>query len=189
MKHPRRITVTMRLATITALSTAVLFAGCASGPPPTSPATQMRTLAPVNYETTVTDYFDLMLPGPQTGRKLSIGAPESSPCGLRGGGGRYMGWVVPVIYDTSPPQGNPLPTATPANSGNAKKPAAGSAASKASASSAASKASAGSSASNAAANAPATVALQEVSVSGARYFFWFSSETLSGVTRRADLCP
>lgn len=176
--------MTMRLATITALSTAALFAGCASGPRPTSPATQMRTLAPVNYETTVTDYFDLMLPGPQTGRKLSIGAPESSPCGLRGGGGRYMGWVVPVIYDTSPPQGNPLPTATPANNANARKPAAGTAASRAGASNSASN-----SASNAAANAPAPVSLQEVSVSGARYFFWFSSETLSGVTRRADLCP
>jgi hypothetical protein len=33
------------------------------------------------------------------------------------------------------------------------------------------------------------IALSDVSISGTRYFFWFSNDTLSAVTRRANECP
>jgi hypothetical protein len=33
------------------------------------------------------------------------------------------------------------------------------------------------------------VTLEEVQVSGKGYYFWFTHDTISAVTRRADRCP
>jgi hypothetical protein len=161
---------------LTALSAAVVLAACASGPTPQD-GDVVRTRAPANYENTVTSYFDLTIPGPQTGRKLVFGAPESSHCPLFGSAGTHLGWVVPVVYDTSPPAA-------------ATKGGTGAAAAKGNA---AASALAVKTAAAGAAAAPADgasgVSLADVSVTGTRYFFWFSSDTLSAVTRRIDLCP
>jgi hypothetical protein len=162
-----------RLAALFAtLFAAVLTAGCASFLPATDSAPLAHTRAPVQYESTVSSYFDLT--GAPLQRKLAFGAPESSDCALHGSGGAHLGWVVPVIYDTSPASNK---------SGHAG--AAGK--------SAAAKASAQGKADMAHMSASGTgsgaVALEEVSITGTRYFFWFSSETLSAVTRRGDICP
>jgi hypothetical protein len=151
---------------LTALGAAVVLTACASGPAPQS-TVAARTRAPVNYENTVSSYFDLTIAGPQNGRKLVFGAPESSHCPLLGSGGAHLGWVVPVVYDTTPPTGG-------------KSGAAATAAPTVKTSNTVSTG----------ANAPTgNVSLADVSVTGTRYFFWFSSDTLSAVTRRVDLCP
>jgi hypothetical protein len=33
------------------------------------------------------------------------------------------------------------------------------------------------------------VSLSDVSITGTRYYFWFSGDTISAVTRQADVCP
>jgi len=150
---------------LTALSAAVVLTACASGPAPQLNAV-VRTRAPTNYEATVSSYFDLTIPGPQTGRKLVFGAPESSLCPLFGSAGAHLGWVVPVVYDTSPPLVGKAPATGKSATASAKQPL---------------KTSTSASGTGA--------SLDEVSVTGTRYFFWFSSDTLSAVTRQIDLCP
>jgi hypothetical protein len=173
-------------ATFAALASLAL-AGCASwsSSPPTA-TTVARSAAPTRYETTVNNYFDLTMPPQATPRKLTIGAPETSPCALHGTGGRHAGWMVPVIYDTSPPA-----TANAANAAAAAPRGTSSAktndkASKTAAASAPLKVS--TSGTPTAANGSAT-SLKEVNVNGTRYFFWFSSETLAAVSRQPDACP
>jgi hypothetical protein len=127
----------------------------------------VRTRPPANYKATIASYFDLHDRSPQTNRKLAFGAPESSGCALRGSAGAYRGWMVPVIYDTS--------ASTSARGAKTS----GSGTSAAAGRAAAAKGKADRDA----------VSLDEVHVSGKGYFFWFSNETISGVSRRADGCP
>lgn len=161
----------MRLAVAFTAVAAVFLTACATRTAAPDKSVQVRTRAPINYQRTVNDYIDLtaMLPAD---RRLAIGAPEMSNCPLFSPGGSHAGWVVPVVHDTTPSPARPTQVSTaPVPRG---KSAAAPSPSKTSASGTASR---------------ADVALDEVQVSGTRYFFWFSSETLAGVTRRADLCP
>jgi hypothetical protein len=137
--------------------------------------------APVKYESTVTNYFDLTMPASPTPRRLAVGAPEASNCGLFGRGGRHSAWVVPVIHDTSTPgtpasvakdkNGKPVAAAAPSTSIVPLKSSAG-----------------GNGTTRTSAGAP-SVRLDDVSITGTRYYFWFSGETLSAVTRQTDACP
>jgi hypothetical protein len=85
---------------------------------------------------------------------------------LFGSAGAHLGWVVPVVYDTSPPLVGKAPATGKSATASAKQPL---------------KTSTSASGTGA--------SLDEVSVTGTRYFFWFSSDTLSAVTRQIDLCP
>ena len=160
----------MRLATVFA---AVSMAGCASSPPPSDAGAMPHTRAPVAYESTVSSYFDLT--GAPIHRKLAFGVPESSKCPLRGsgGGGVHLGWVVPVVYDTTPGSSAVSKSSAGATKATVAK---------------ATKATTGVRVASSGTAADA-VALEEIEITGARYFFWFSSETLSAVTRRGDVCP
>ncbi|HEX6708358.1 MAG TPA: hypothetical protein VF169_26730 [Albitalea sp.] len=158
------------MRTIAAAMAACVAAGCATSQRTDAP-TVVRTKAPAHYQETVTNYFDIMMRGPQTNRKLAFGSPEASDCAIHGSGGYHQGWMVPVIYDTSPV------TSTAPTVKGAKTSTSG----------------------TAAANKPvqatvnddgvASATLSEVKISGKGYFFWFSSDTIAAVTRRADSCP
>ncbi|HEV7914900.1 MAG TPA: hypothetical protein VGP22_14125 [Albitalea sp.] len=161
------------MKTFAAALAACVVAGCATTQPSES-VTVARSRAPVNYQGTVTDYFDIMVPGPQHNRKLAFGVPETSGCALHGSGGRHQGWMVPVIYDTSP-------GATTA-AGAGKSSASGTSAAKAATTTKTAVAKPSS-------NGTPSATLDEVKISGKGYFFWFSNETIAAVTRRADNCP
>jgi hypothetical protein len=160
---------------IAAACAACIVSGCAIWPgsdnSPPGP-TVVRTAPPRNYQSTVADWFDLMTPGPTPQRRLAFGTPETSDCPLFGTGGRHQGWMIPVIYDTSPGAGTA-----------AKTPPSGSKTS-ASGTAAAAKVQPASTK-----DGQATATLQEVKISGKGYFFWFSSDTIAAVSRRADSCP
>lgn len=157
----------------------------------TDPVTQpgvVRSHAPLKYEATVNSYFDFTTPPVPGPRKLSIGAPEASRCAISGSGGRYASWVVPVIYDTSAASQMAVASTPPATKTTGDKNS--KAATKAPAKPAASTtATVKTSTSATPSKSTQAVPMNEVSVTGLRYFFWFSSETLSAVTRQADLCP
>ena len=85
----------MRIATALV---AALVAGCASTPPPEQ--TVVRSRAPVNYQSTITNFFDLSIKGPQPNRVLNIGKPEPGGCPVGGQITSGLGWVVPVQYST-----------------------------------------------------------------------------------------
>jgi hypothetical protein len=158
---------------LTALLAAAVLAGCASTPSPQT-SYVVRSRPPVNVEATISSYFDLTIPDPKAQRKLAFGTAETSKCPLSGSAGAHLGWVVPVIYDTSPPsaanaKGSATTAKAPAVKMNAAPP--------------------GTAATVASASGTGTVTLSDVSITGDRYFFWFSSDTISAVTRRADLCP
>lgn len=168
----------MRLAVAVTVVAAVLSTACATRDTGSGASAQIRTRAPVNYQATVNNYLDLSMMLPAD-RRLAIGAPEPSNCALHAPGGAHMGWVVPVVHDTSPQQ--PLrASAASAASINVSNPVKGKASGPASTKV---------SASGTSADRRSDVSLDDVKVTGTRYFFWFSSETLAGVTRRADLCP
>ena len=59
-----------------------------------------RAPAPVNYEKSIVNYFDLTIRGPQRNRELDIGKPEPGGCPVGGHVTSQRGWVVPVIYAT-----------------------------------------------------------------------------------------
>lgn len=165
-----------RLATDLAFAAlaGLALAGCASNSASVSSAPAMtRSAAPMRYETTVNNYFDLTMPAQSTPRKLYVGAPERSHCALFGTGGRHGGWMVPVIYDTTPPQ-TPHGSASKTSDKSAK---------------ATTQPLKVSTSGTPPAASSATVSLKDVSITGTRYFFWFSSETLAGVTREPELCP
>ena len=181
----------LALEVMFAATASLALAGCASwsSAPPAAP-TVARSAAPTRYEATVNNYFDLTMPPQSTPRKLTIGAPEGSPCALHGTGGRHAGWMVPVIYDTTPPTPVATTSAMPqrstpsAKAGNDKN-------SKTAVATAATTQPLKSSTSGttlASSSTPPTT-LKEVNVRGTRYFFWFSSETLAAVSRDADACP
>lgn len=172
------------MKTIAAALAACIAAGCATQER-TEAVTVVRTRAPANYQDTVSSYFDLTMPGPQHNRKIAFGSPEASDCAIRGSGGYHKGWMVPVIYDTSPP---------PAATSSAKTSSAGTAVARgATAAKAATPAT--TTTSSAAATPTASTdtvlpnaTLREVQISGKGYFFWFSNDTIAAVSRRAD-CP
>jgi len=184
----------LALEVLFAATASLALAGCASwsSAPPAAP-TVARSAPPTRYESTVNNYFDLTMPPQSAPRKLTIGAPEGSPCALHGTGGRHAGWMVPVIYDTTPPASAATTSAMPqrgtpsAKGGNDK-------ATKTAGSSAAtalplkSSTSGTPTASAATTGTPANT-LKDVNVQGTRYFFWFSSETLAAVSRQPDACP
>lgn len=139
----------------------IVLTGCATTERSNDNSGIVRSRAPANYESAISGYFDLT--GAPAERKLTVGTPEKSPCALWGGAGRHAGWVVPVVYDTSAPGG---PARSPAA---AAKPAVTRV--------------------SGSGTGSAAVSLDKVAISGARYFFWFSSDTISAVTRRPGQCP
>lgn len=186
----------MRLAAVAVLA-AFFVGGCASWYEPTSQAsTVVRTRAPVNYENTITNYFDFNVVDDPAQRKLVFAAPEASTCALFGGGGAHQGYVVPVIYDTTlrakPGVAAPVaatPTAATVGAKGAKAPAKNAKTAKgAPAAPPAAISTSGTGAEAAPAIVP-TMTLKDINITGNRYFFWFSNETISAVTRRMDLCP
>ncbi|HEX5633839.1 MAG TPA: hypothetical protein VFX50_11460 [Gemmatimonadales bacterium] len=144
----------------------------------------MRTRPPVDYRTTVTDYFDLMLPAPSGQRRLTFGEPEASDCALRGTGGRHLGWMVPVIQDIVPAPAAAAPVARSANGRRVATARSGTAAAPAALAATAEVVPVVASGDGA-----PSATLKEVEISGKGYFFWFSHETLAAVTRRPDACP
>ena len=193
----------MRIAaTVVAL---VLVSGCATQQD-AAPVVG-RSSAPVNYEATVTNYFDLTTRTPVAQRKISFGSPEISGCRLVG---NQLGWVVPVTFQvTAPPAGAnasaaPAPAVAPAFSAPEAAPKAQPVAAKTTKGKGKGKSKetpvmiAAAAAPNppravvveAPPPPPGGVALEEVSVTGiTRHFFWFNKETINAVTRRMDLCP
>lgn len=123
----------MKIAAALAVVAACVSVGCATQPAPEPQTKVVRTRAPVNYEQTITNFYDLTIAGPQKGRELQFGTPERGTCSMssRNQSG-HLGWVVPVQYKTKAPDSR------------------------------------------------VTITTQ---------FFWFSEETLKGVTRRMELCP
>ena len=188
----------MRLAAVAVLAAFVL-GGCASRPSTSDSSNTVRTRAPVNYENTITNYFDFNVVDDPAQRKLVFAPPEASRCALFGGAGAHQGYVVPVMYDTTlrtkqviaqpvTPTVQATPVAAATNAKNAK---GAKNAKKAAATTAAALPTIGTSGTGAEA-APAIVpqmTLKDISITGNRYFFWFSNETISAVTRRMDLCP
>jgi len=85
------------MRTAAALAMAVVIAGCASDPVLEAPVV-VRSRAPVNYEATITNFFDLTIRGPQPNRVLAFGKPEPGGCPLGGHVTSALGWVVPVQY-------------------------------------------------------------------------------------------
>ena len=194
-----------------AAAAAIVVGGCASGPSPSDAPVAVRGRAPVNYENTITNYFDFMLVDDPAQRKLVFAPPEASHCALLGGGGAHQGYVVPVIYDTTY---RPPPKAVASSSGPAQVASAGGGTAAAGKNTKDPKSTgkntkkpptqaqgAVNTSGTAAAATPATAAdppgpitasaitLKDVNITGNRYFFWFSNETISAVTRRMDLCP
>ncbi|TMH10726.1 MAG: hypothetical protein E6H58_20345 [Betaproteobacteria bacterium] len=156
-------------ATATAIAIAsVVLAGCATRD--TAPAaTVVRARAPIKYEETVNTFFDITIADAQPNRRLVFGAPEPSPC-LLSGGGNHLGWMVPVIYGTSPPAGAAKAASAPAP--GLRRPAL-----------------AGTTSTATASGTPPLVSLERVQIEGIQYFFWFNNETINAVTRRRDGCP
>lgn len=154
---------------------ASLMAGCATRSDLSSsrPVTAQSS-APTRYASTIDNYFDLTLPAQAAPRKLYVGKPERSDCALHGTGGRHAGWVVPVIHDTTastaPAPGSP--TARTSKSASAAAPSL----------------KVNSSGTSTANGSTSAIPLKEVSITGTRYFFWFSHETLAAVTKQSD-CP
>jgi hypothetical protein len=150
---------------IAAAVAACVAAGCATQQRNDAP-TVVRTRPPANYQDTVTNYFDVMVRGTQANRKLAFGSPEASDCAMRGSAGHHKGWMVPVIYDTSPVASTSGSRTSGSGTAAAQKPVAATVN-----------------------NGIASATLDEVKISGKGYFFWFNNETISAVTRRADNCP
>ena len=189
----------MRLAAVAVLA-AFVIGGCASRPSSSdSSSNTVRTRAPVNYENTITNYFDFNVVDDPAQRKLVFATPEASRCALFGGAGAHQGYVVPVIYDTSlrtrqvmaQPMAATVQAPTAAAAGNPKNAKGAKNAKKPAATTAAALPTIATSGTGAEA-APAIVpqmTLKDISITGNRYYFWFSNETISAVTRRMDLCP
>ena len=81
------------------LALCVVLASCVSTEAPESP-TVARTLAPQDYQKTITSYFAFKIRGPQKNTEISFGEPEPSGCPLDGYITSSRGWVVPVAYAT-----------------------------------------------------------------------------------------
>ena len=207
---PLRRKNAMRIAAT--LLAVVVASGCASRQSPPSTAAS-RSAAPVNYEATVTTYFDLTSSTPPAQRKLLFGAPETTGCGVLGSSRGHLGWVVPVTHETTaPPPSSASALAPPAALRAAEPPvqrvktlataAKGKTKGRPKAAvtspAAVTRVATPRAAAVAAAVAPANpvtpsdtgvVMLDKVSVIGRTYFFWFNKEMINAVTRRMDICP
>ena len=75
-----------------------VVAGCASVD--STPPTVVRTPAPQNYETTITNYLAFKIRNPQKNAEISFSPPEPGACALGGYATSSRGWVVPVAYAT-----------------------------------------------------------------------------------------
>jgi hypothetical protein len=76
-----------------------VLGGCASQPP--APVDMVvRSTAPRNHASTITNYFDATAKSVDPNRELVIGTPQRGACPMTGGGGGHVGWVVPVEYKT-----------------------------------------------------------------------------------------
>ena len=89
----------MRFATALTVAIAACVAACSSTPVLEAPI-QVRTRAPVNYEKSITNFFDLTIRGAQPNRILTFGKPEPGGCPVGGHASSELGWVVPVQYAT-----------------------------------------------------------------------------------------
>ncbi|GEM_PF-2268216 len=192
----------MRLAAI--FLAALVAGGCASRQGDSSTAVA-RGAPPLNYEATVTSYFDLTTRVAPSRRKLVFGAPEASGCMVLGSSSGHLGWVVPVTLQVAPPPAPPPAAAAPAPTPAAAAPKPTQVASKGKTTRGKGKGKdksplvlVGAASAPAAAPAqrvviappPGVAALDEVSVTGnTRYFFWFNKETINAVSRRIDVCP
>ena len=100
---PRRFSTTILAMSfkpaVASVCVVVLLAGCAGSPEPAEPAVS-RAPAPMNYQKSIVNYFDLTIRGPQRNRELDIGKPEPGGCPVGGHITSQRGWVVPVIYAT-----------------------------------------------------------------------------------------
>jgi hypothetical protein len=137
----------------------------------------VRTPPPANYQSIVTDYFDIMMPRPASQRRLTFGDPERSDCALYGAGGVHRGWMIPVIYDTT------VPVASPVRGGSSAKRAARGR------TSASGTTAAAAGAATTVEDGVASATLEEVQISGKGYYFWFSRNNIAAVTRRPNDCP
>lgn len=79
--------------------TASVLTGCAFNAPPTQ-TTVVRSTAPRNHESTITNFFDATAKKIDPNRELVIGTPQRGACPMGGKSGGYVGWVVPVEYKT-----------------------------------------------------------------------------------------
>jgi hypothetical protein len=118
---------------IAALGLAALLSACGTPQNIGTSGEVVRTKPPSSYVSTITNYLDLTVKGPQTKRELIMGNPERGACPMGQGSNGHVGWVVPVQYNTLNKDGS--------------------------------------------------------TVTITKYFFWFSDETLKGVTRRMEVCP
>ena len=88
-----------KIAAAAALA-ACLIAGCANNRPPPPTDAIVRTTAPRNHESAITNYFDATVRGLDPNRELVIGTPQRGACPMGANTGGYVGWVVPVEYKT-----------------------------------------------------------------------------------------
>ena len=88
-----------KIAAAAALA-ACLIAGCAMNRPPPPTDTVVRTTAPRNHESAITNYFDATVRILDPNRELVIGTPQRGACPMGANSGGYVGWVVPVEYKT-----------------------------------------------------------------------------------------
>jgi len=89
----------MTKTTAAAFLAVCLIAGCASNQP--APREKVvRSTAPRNHESAITNYFDATVKGVDPSRELAIGTPQRGACPMGGHTGGYVGWVVPVEYKT-----------------------------------------------------------------------------------------
>lgn len=80
------------------LAACLLIAGCASDPAPREKI--VRSTAPRNHESSITNYFNATAKSLDPNRELVIGAPVRGACPMGGNSGGYVGWVVPVEHKT-----------------------------------------------------------------------------------------
>ncbi len=85
--------------TAAAILVACLVAGCANDQPQVRQSI-VRSTAPRNHESAITNYFDATVRGIDPSRELVIGTPQRGACPMGGQTGGYVGWVVPVEYKT-----------------------------------------------------------------------------------------
>jgi ABC-type amino acid transport substrate-binding protein len=89
-----------RIAAAAAALAACLFAGCANYNRAIPTDAVVRSAAPRNHESAITNYFDATVRGIDPNRELVIGTPQRGACPMGGNAGGYVGWVVPVEYKT-----------------------------------------------------------------------------------------
>ena len=87
-----------RLLTLASAVAAMGVAGCRTAP--VEVPTVVRARPPLDYQKSITSYFDLKIKGPQPNRVLDIGPPEPGGCPVGGRPNSAHGWVVPVQYAT-----------------------------------------------------------------------------------------